>query len=162
MAERLRKISDHAAGTRVVFLGEQTEIIPQREQVLKKHARIIVTMLQDVIVRQPEAAGEECALPGRQAVDALLGVVAHRQPAVAHQPSVPLPLHLSAVVPCGWLLVSGSGPAAGVPSFVQGWWAVPEQTGHWLLVVSIEEKEPRKGAATPYAPPYTGKTDDFP
>jgi hypothetical protein len=27
MAECLRKISKHAAGTRVVFLGEQTEII---------------------------------------------------------------------------------------------------------------------------------------
>jgi hypothetical protein len=41
---------------RVVFLGEQTEIIPQREQALEKHARIVETPLQDVIVRQPEAA----------------------------------------------------------------------------------------------------------
>jgi hypothetical protein len=54
------------AGTRVVFLGEQTEIILQREQTLEKHARIIETLLQDVIVRQPEAAGEESALAWRQ------------------------------------------------------------------------------------------------
>jgi hypothetical protein len=62
MAERRRKIAEHAAGARVVFLGEQTEIILQREQALEKHVRIIETLLQDVIVRQPETAGEESAL----------------------------------------------------------------------------------------------------
>jgi hypothetical protein len=76
MAERLRKISEHAPGTRVVFLGEQTEIILQREQALEKHLRIVETPLQDVIVRQPEAASSECALAGRQTFDAVLGVVA--------------------------------------------------------------------------------------
>jgi hypothetical protein len=45
MAEGLRKISKHATGTRVVFLGEQTEIILQSEQALEKHARIIETPL---------------------------------------------------------------------------------------------------------------------
>jgi len=65
MAERLWKIAEHAAGARVVFLGEQTEIILQREQALEKHARIIETPLQDVIVRQPETTGEESALAWR-------------------------------------------------------------------------------------------------
>ena len=73
MAECLRKIAEHAARTRVVFLGEQTEIILQRERALEKHARIIETLLQDVIVRQPEAAGEESALAWRQTVDAISG-----------------------------------------------------------------------------------------
>src|SRR5208337_4700918 len=83
MTERLRKISEHATGTRVVFLSEQTEIIPQRQQSLEKHTRIAETPLQDVIVRQPEAASEECALAGRQTVDPVLGGIAHHQAAVA-------------------------------------------------------------------------------
>ena len=69
MAERLRKIAQHAASARVVFLCEQTEIILQCKQALEKHARIIETLLQDVIVRQPETAGEESALAWRQTVE---------------------------------------------------------------------------------------------
>src|SRR5208337_3980668 len=79
ITERLRKISEHATGARVVFLGKQTKIIPQRQQSLEKHTRIAETPLQDIIVRQPEAASEECALAGRQTVDPVLGVIAHHQ-----------------------------------------------------------------------------------
>jgi site-specific DNA recombinase len=39
------------------------------------------------------------------------------------------------------VLDSGSDQAAGVPSFVQGWWANQEQTGHWILVISRPRHE---------------------
>ena len=52
--------------------SSETEIILQREQAL-----VIETLLQDVIVRQSEAAGEESALAWRQTVDAIRGFVAH-------------------------------------------------------------------------------------
>ena len=39
-------------------------------------------------------------------------------------------------------LDSGSG-AAGVPSFVQGWWTNQSQTGHWILCISRPFKRVR-------------------
>jgi hypothetical protein len=86
MTKRLRKISEHATGTRVVSLGEQTEIIPQRKQTLEKPARFIETPLQDVIVRKPKTASEKCALAWRQTVNARCSVVAHHQAAIAYKP----------------------------------------------------------------------------
>ena len=66
-----------AGEARVVLLCEQSDIVAQRQQALEKLARLVDAPLQDVIVGQPEAAGQKGPLSGRQAVNDLSGVVTH-------------------------------------------------------------------------------------
>ncbi len=64
---------------RVVFLAQQSDIVAQREQPVEQRPRVRKTVLQDIGIDQPEAAGEEGALPRRQAVIGRRGVVAHHE-----------------------------------------------------------------------------------
>src|SRR5689334_5885673 len=75
--EGLRKISDLAREARVEFLGEQSDIVAQRQQTLEELARLVDAPQQGIVVGQPKAAGEKGTFPGRQAVLDLSGVVAH-------------------------------------------------------------------------------------
>ena len=59
--EGLREIADLALAARVVFLGEQPDIVGEREQPLEQALRIGVAAEHDVVVDQPEAAGKERA-----------------------------------------------------------------------------------------------------
>src|SRR4051794_22647299 len=59
MRERLREISELAFGARVIFLGEEPDIVPEREQPLEELAGVVASTHQHVVVREPEAAGEE-------------------------------------------------------------------------------------------------------
>ena len=77
--ERLRKVAHLPLETRVVFLGEQAEVIAQREEPLEEAQRIIATAEQYVVVGEPEAAGEKRAFAGRQAVVSVLAVVAQHE-----------------------------------------------------------------------------------
>src|SRR5260370_4300194 len=75
--EGLWKISDLATEARVVLLREKSDIVAQRQQALEKLAGLGEAPLQDVVVGQPEAAGQKGPLARRQAVQDLPGVVSH-------------------------------------------------------------------------------------
>ena len=53
----------NCGGGRVVFLGQQPDIVAQRQQALEQRARLVVPAEQKV-VGEPEAAGEEGAFAG--------------------------------------------------------------------------------------------------
>src|SRR6185312_6106658 len=81
MAECLREIAELTSGPRVVLLGKQTDVVTKREQAVEHRARFRQAALQDEIVDQPEAAGEERALARRQPVRPFSGVIAIDEPA---------------------------------------------------------------------------------
>ena len=64
---------------RIVFLGEQADVVAQREQPLEQAPRVVVAAEQHVVVGQPEAAGEERAFAGGQSVVGRVAVVAQHE-----------------------------------------------------------------------------------
>jgi hypothetical protein len=54
--ERLRKIAQHAVRTRIVFLGEQANVVSKAQQVFEQFARFIVAALEREIISEPETA----------------------------------------------------------------------------------------------------------
>src|SRR5260221_1670241 len=66
--EGLREIADQPPGLRIIFLGQQPEVVAQPEQPLEQALRLPAMTEQYQVVGQPEAAGQESALAGRQAV----------------------------------------------------------------------------------------------
>src|SRR5438105_4707084 len=79
MGESLRKITDHAAAAKIVLLAEQADIVAQAQQAIEQASCLREPLLQDIGVDQPEAAGQEGPLAGRQTVLHLRGVVAHHK-----------------------------------------------------------------------------------
>jgi len=77
--EGLRKIAYQAARARVVFLGEQSHIVAQREQPLEQPARILATVEQHPVGGQPETAGEKYSFTRWQAVAGGIRVVTPHQ-----------------------------------------------------------------------------------
>src|SRR5438270_10021687 len=57
MRESLRVVSHLPPCRWIVFFGEQTEIVAQREQPIEQCAGVIVPALQNVVVGEPKAAG---------------------------------------------------------------------------------------------------------
>src|SRR5437762_14361751 len=84
MREGLREIADLPAGSGVVFLRQQSEIVAQIEKPFEHHPRVGIPALQDIIVGEPEAASKERSFISGQAVDSALGVVA-RDKAISQQ-----------------------------------------------------------------------------
>ena len=72
MRERLREVAELAALLRIVLLGEQPDVVAQRQQRSKSSLGLVAAALQREVVGEPERAGEERALAGRQPVDALV------------------------------------------------------------------------------------------
>lgn len=60
--ERLRKIAQHAVATRIVFLGEQANVVSKAQQVFEQFARFIVAALEREIISEPETAVSGYAL----------------------------------------------------------------------------------------------------
>ncbi len=69
MRESLREITELTLSERVVFFGEQSNIIPDCQQTLEHLHRIIVAALQFIIVGQPERASKKCSFSMGHAVD---------------------------------------------------------------------------------------------
>jgi hypothetical protein len=66
MREGLREIADLPAGSRVVFLRQQSKIVAQIEKPLEHPPRVGIPPLQDIIVGEPEAASKERSFtPGK-------------------------------------------------------------------------------------------------
>src|SRR5262249_35789984 len=68
MGECLRKITDQAAGTRIEFLAQHSDVIAQGQQSVEQATGVRQAIFQDVRIDQPEAAGEERAFARRQAI----------------------------------------------------------------------------------------------
>jgi hypothetical protein len=54
--QRLREVAEHAARTRVIFLGEQADVVAQREQPLEQPSRIFTALEQHVHDRSGSGA----------------------------------------------------------------------------------------------------------
>src|SRR6185437_15959314 len=76
MGESLREVADQALLARIVFLGQQAEVVPQRQKPFEEPSRRSSTAEQDEIIDEPEAAGEERTLPARQSVLCVSGIIA--------------------------------------------------------------------------------------
>src|SRR6476620_6018692 len=69
VGERLREVAEEALRLRVVLLRQQAEVVRKAGEPLEERQRLLVPSQQLVTVGEPERAGEEHALPRRQAVD---------------------------------------------------------------------------------------------
>ena len=67
--ERLREVPDLPPGRDVVLLREEPEVVPEREQPLEELLRLLAPALQHHHLHEPERAGQERPLAGREAVD---------------------------------------------------------------------------------------------
>src|SRR5712692_10850855 len=78
VGERLGEIAEKALCPRVVFLGQQAEIVAQRQQPLEHRLGFLIATDHRERVREPEAAGQERAfLAGQAVVDPLRPVPQH-------------------------------------------------------------------------------------
>src|SRR5581483_1589411 len=76
MRERLGKIPQEPLRSRVVFLGEETEVVREPGETVEELDGLLVPAEQLVAVREPERARQEDTFAGRQPVDAALAAVA--------------------------------------------------------------------------------------
>src|SRR5829696_8377610 len=86
VGERLGEVAELAAGRRVELLSQQADVVAEGEEALEDGQRLLTPAHQGQVVGQPEGAGQERPLAGRQPVHRLrpLGRVAVDE-AVDHQ-----------------------------------------------------------------------------
>jgi hypothetical protein len=77
--ERLRKVSDLASGSGIIFFCQQSNIVAQAQQPLKHRPSVFIATLQDVIVGKPKAASKKGAFVPGQTVDFALGILARHK-----------------------------------------------------------------------------------
>ena len=87
MRKGLREIADLSPRMGIVFLREEADVVPKRQQALEEDGCFGVAVLQRVIVGKPEAAGKKYAFVGREAVNARLGAITEHE-AVDDEPAV--------------------------------------------------------------------------
>src|SRR5690348_13455070 len=69
--ERLREVADQPAAADVVLLGEEADVVAQREQSLEELPRLVAAAGQREIVGEPERAGQKRPLARRESVELL-------------------------------------------------------------------------------------------
>src|SRR5262245_422924 len=79
VGERLREIPELSFRPRVVLLGQEADVVAQREQSLEEPPRVVMAAEEQVDVDEPEAARDERALAGGKAVVGFPAVVAQHQ-----------------------------------------------------------------------------------
>src|SRR5437762_10611307 len=77
--ERLGEIAHLTLRPRIILLGEEPDVIAEREQPLEESARVLMAPLQHVVVRKPKAASDEGALAAGKPVVGLLTIVAQHE-----------------------------------------------------------------------------------
>ena len=80
MGEGLREIAEEAPRPGIILLRQQADIIAKPEEAKEQLPGILQPAHQGIIVGEPEAAGEEGALPLGQPVQAAVGLIAQDQP----------------------------------------------------------------------------------
>src|SRR4029077_1733171 len=86
MAVGLGKIAKHAPARRIELFRQQPHVVAAGEQPLKQPLSVFIAALQNVIIHQPKAAGEESPLAGRQAVAGIVGFVPQNEFIIDEQP----------------------------------------------------------------------------
>jgi hypothetical protein len=69
MGQRLRHVAERAVRAKVVFLGQQADVVAQREQPLVQCHGLVAASAQRQIVGKPERAWQEEPFAGRQSID---------------------------------------------------------------------------------------------
>ena len=59
--ERLRKVPEHAPRNRVVLLGDEANVVRERDETLEQRMRFVVALEELQTVDEPERAREEDA-----------------------------------------------------------------------------------------------------
>ena len=83
----MREVAELAMQPGVILLGEEPEVVADRQEALEQRFRVGEATHHRVVVDEPEAADQECGLVAGQAVDAGVGRVAVDE-AVAGQPAL--------------------------------------------------------------------------
>ena len=86
MAVGLGKIAKHAPTRRIELFRQQPHVVATGEQPLKQPLSVFIAALQNVIVHQPKAAGQESPLAGRQAVAGIVEFVPQNEFIIDEQP----------------------------------------------------------------------------
>src|SRR5713226_5928702 len=73
---RLRAVAHQTPRAAIVLLRDQPDGVGEPDQPLEESAGLFAAALQDVVVGQPERAGEEGPLARRQPIDTGAGLVA--------------------------------------------------------------------------------------
>ena len=76
MRKCLWEIANQSLRVGVIFLGQKSDIVPERKQPFKQLLRFLASPCYEQIICEPKAASEECALAGGQAVTGVRGVIA--------------------------------------------------------------------------------------
>ena len=84
MGECLRKIPDHAPDPRIVFLGQQTDIVAQSKEMLEEFFCLLTPSKQDEVIRVPKAAGQESAFAALKPILPGVRVIAKHQ-TISHE-----------------------------------------------------------------------------
>src|SRR4029079_18626250 len=80
MRKGLREIADQPAAARLVFFAQEPDIVPQRQKMTEQLQRLLAAAQHQIGVGEPEAAREEHALAGRQAILGRGAVVTKHKP----------------------------------------------------------------------------------
>ena len=75
MGEGLREIAGESARGRVVFFGQQANVVAHGQEAFKQLARLIHPADHGVRIGEPKTTGQKRAFPGRQTVIGLFGPV---------------------------------------------------------------------------------------
>src|ERR1700687_3185971 len=75
MGEGLREVAELPLLGRIVFFGEQPDVVTQRQQTLEERPRVIIATEHRIVVGEPEAAGQEGAFSPGKTVRSRIGVV---------------------------------------------------------------------------------------
>ena len=79
MRKRLREIAGQSAADRIVFLGQQSDVIAQCQQPIEQVPRIVQSAEHRVGIDEPEAASQKNTLARLQAVVGDGSVIAHHE-----------------------------------------------------------------------------------
>ena len=79
VSEGLRKISELASKNRIVFLGQQANVVAQIQQTLEEIARLLRAAGHRIVIGEPKRARQERAFARRKSIDAGLGRVSQHQ-----------------------------------------------------------------------------------
>ena len=86
VAVGLGEVAEHAPSAGIEFLREQSDIVATGEQTLEESMGVAIAALQQIVVDQPEAAGQEGTFAWRQAVETAIGFVSEDKSAVDQKP----------------------------------------------------------------------------
>src|SRR6185312_11407424 len=78
--QRLREVAEHHPVDRVVLLGEEADVVAQREEPLEQALGLAPASGERERIGEPERAGQERAFASRQAVGRGMLAVAHHEP----------------------------------------------------------------------------------